>query len=848
MRIDFSITASVAADRCRQLAILIVLLAPAVGVAQLAPDPAFGNAGKVTTQISSFTDDGASALAVDGQGRVLVASRKAGGGISRHLADGSLDPTFGIQGVRRLDIYAADLLLQSDGKIVVVGTRQPGNGTTSDWQVVRLLGDGSVDSSFGSGGVLSVDWYGNDDVASSVALDAAGNIVVGGYAFVTGQGIAFALLAVDASGAILHQRTVKLLSNSADICKKVLVQQDGKIICAGLTRAFGNAAMAVVRYLPDYQLDPSFGTGGAATVVFDTGRAEANSAVLLSDGSIILGGYVGESDSNLALARLTSNGALDTTFGVGGRVVHSISGDLSETIEDMVQLQGDLFVTASTDETGKFALLRFHLNGVIDITFGSAGLALAGFNGNSDISESLTVHQGALLVGGFVGAVTNSELDNIGLAQFLPTGALDTSFNGTGLREISLRGPVKSSAVGAVRQSDGKIVAAGNVGVSIYDQNFSLARFLHDGSLDGSFGEQGMVVTDFLDRQDAPTAITVQTDGRLLVTGYVAVPPGNVKDIGVVRYTVAGALDSSFGVGGKVRLDVDGDVDIARAISVQVDGRILLAGDSTYPSLGSAQNLTLLRLMADGSRDTAFGTNGVANVSVATFDFGTALAVQSDGKILVGGRGIGDFSLARFTTTGVLDAAFGNNGKVTFDFAGQTDVLNALLIVPDWNAQGERILAVGSARSSSSSSSEAFAAVLLDPNGNPEPGFGNGGAVKVDLVPGQSDVATSAALLGDRLVLAGKVPSTTGLSVSFAMLGLTANGIPDPSFTVDGSATQVNFFSGNAQATAVVTSPQGEVTLVGWTTDPTQGTPRQGFALARFSDGDRIFSNGFEAF
>ena len=86
MRIDFSITASVAADRCRQLAILIVLLAPAVGVAQLAPDPAFGNAGKVTTQISSFTDDGASALAVDGQGRVLVASRKAGGGISRHLA------------------------------------------------------------------------------------------------------------------------------------------------------------------------------------------------------------------------------------------------------------------------------------------------------------------------------------------------------------------------------------------------------------------------------------------------------------------------------------------------------------------------------------------------------------------------------------------------------------------------------------------------------------------------------------------------------------------------------------------------------------------------------------------
>ncbi len=115
-----------------------------------------------------------------------------------------------------------------------------------------------------------------------------------------------------------------------------------------------------------------------------------------------------------------------------------------------------------------------------------------------------------------------------------------------------------------------------------------------------TFGQQGIVTTDFAGGEDDAMAIAAQADGRLLVAGQVREPVTG-GDIGIARYTTAGALDTGFGVGGLVSIDVDGDGDVARAIKLQSDGRILLAGDSRYPSLGYSQNMTVVRLMADGS-------------------------------------------------------------------------------------------------------------------------------------------------------------------------------------------------------------------------------------------------------
>ena len=254
----------------------------------------------------------------------------------------------------------------------------------------------------------------------------------------------------------------------------------------------------------------------------------------------------------------------------------------------------------------------------------------------------------------------------------------------------------------------------------------------------------------------------------------------------------------------------------------------------------------VLRLRADGSRDTTFGNNGVANASIGTYDFGNALAVQSDGKILIGGIGNANFAIARFLTNGTRDNTFGSSGIVTFDFAGQYDDLRDLLVLPNWNGQGERLLAVGSAFTTSSASSQQFAAAMFDLNGNLETGFGTGGKVMVDLMPGQADVATKVARMGNRLVLAGY--STLNAQTDFAMLGLTMDGAADTSFTVDGSAIFVDYFASTDHANSIVIGSQGDVALVGSAFDPTRGFFGKMFALARFSDGDRIFSNGFDTF
>ena len=682
----------------------------------------------------------------------------------------------------------------------------------------------------------------------AVALDAAGNILVGGQAYVPGFGSAFALLKLDASGSVLQQVAKKIYTGTADFCQDVLIQTDGKIVCAGLARNFDTAVMVAVRFQADLQLDSGFGTDGVAAVTFAGGPAEANSAVLLDSGAIILGGFVSDAssgDRDLALARLTATGVLDTTFGSSGRVIRPIAGDSSESIEAMQLFQGSLYVTASTFETDDFALLHFAVDGTPDNGFGSGGLARVDFNGKTDTSRALAVHQGALLVGGAVAAAVNNASDDIGLARFLPAGTLDTSFGNGGMREVSLRGPVNATALDAVAQADGKIVAVGRVGVSLHDRDFALARYLADGSLDPAFGQQGIVTTDFANDQDNAMAAALQTDGKLLAAGEVHIPPATSNDVGVARYLPDGTLDTSFGSGGLVSLDVDGNSDTVRALAVQDDGRILLAGNSTFPSQGFDRNFTVIRLLADGSRDTTFGSNGVANVSIGNFDEGHALALQADGKILVGGIGDGDFAVARFLANGQLDAGFGVGGVAIHDFAGEFDFLQHLQVVPDWNGMGERILAVGSARSTSSASSEAFAALMLDLDGNPEAGFGSNGEVVDDLLPGQAETATSAMLVNDRIVLAGE--GTVSGQTDFAMLGLTMTGNPDPGFSVDGSATFVDFFAASDQANAVVTQSSGRVVLIGEAFDPVRGYAGQMFGLARFADADLIFSNGFES-
>jgi uncharacterized delta-60 repeat protein len=234
----------------------------------------------------------------------------------------------------------------------------------------------------------------------------------------------------------------------------------------------------------------------------------------------------------------------------------------------------------------------------------------------------------------------------------------------------------RSFANAVAVQPDGKILAAGATFVGGVGNEWALARYNGDGSLDASFGTGGLVITDI-----APEIIdlALQPDGKIVAGGRGS---GNFA---LARYNPDGSLDTSFGTGGKVATDWGGD-DAIFSVALQPDGKIVAAGDS----LSSTADFVLARYSLDGSLDSSFGTGG----KVIT-DFGgvggraNAVVLQPDGKIVAAGISVhaanpATFALARYNVDGSLDSSFGIGGKVTTSFGGAFgDVANALVLQPD---------------------------------------------------------------------------------------------------------------------------------------------------------------------
>ncbi|HSH26301.1 MAG TPA: delta-60 repeat domain-containing protein, partial [Wenzhouxiangella sp.] len=284
--------------------------------------------------------------------------------------------------------------------------------------------------------------------------------------------------------------------------------------------------------------------------------------------------------------------------------------------------------------------------------------------------------------------------------------------------------------------------------------------------------------------------------------------------------------------------------DTARDLIVQPDGRILVAGEGKFPSHGYTTDFVVVRLEADGSLDAGFGTSGVASHSINTYDWTTAVALLAGGQIVVGGHSDKKYTFVRFTSNGSLDAGFGTGGVVQVDFAGELDVLQDLIVLDDWQGQGERIVAVGSARTGSSVTTEDFAAVMLTGNGALEPGFGSGGKMTFDF-DGASDQAFSVTeTTGGGLVLAGRFTSSN--RYGFAALALSADGTPDSSFFQTGAGFTQNFTATSQDSVAAAIARDGNLNLVGTSFDQSGSGGLQKVALARLAASTRIFSDRFE--
>jgi uncharacterized delta-60 repeat protein len=197
------------------------------------------------------------------------------------------------------------------------------------------------------------------------------------------------------------------------------------------------------------------------------------------------------------------------------------------------------------------------------------------------------------------------------------------------------------------------------------------------GDLDPASGSGGRVLRDVSLQQSRADATAIQNDGRIIVAGgSFRVPTG--RDFAIARYNPGGTLDPTFGVGGKVFTDFGSPLDGVTAITIQPDGRIIAAG--TTETFDTGENFALARYNSDGTLDLTFGAGGKVTTDFASGnDRASAVTLQPDGRIVVAGttfnagtETLSDFALARYNPDGTLDATFGVGGKVTTDLSGNS--------------------------------------------------------------------------------------------------------------------------------------------------------------------------------
>ena len=371
------------------------------------------------------------------------------------------------------------------------------------------------------------------------------------------------------------------------------------------------------------------------------------------------------------------------------------------------------------------------------------------------------------------------------------SGDLDPTFGGgDGLAILS--GSSFSRAPGLAIQRDGRIVAGGGIG-----NHFGLVRLLTDGTPDPTFGTNGIVITNFGGSEEI-RGLAIQPDGRIVAVGSSVSTAG--RRFAVARYTPDGTLDATFDTDGKVLTALPGRGGEATAVALETVGdavRIVVAGTAFTGAALTDEDVAVVRYNADGSLDTTF--NGSGQVVLLNFgrpEFPSSVAIQADGKIVVGGtadsgNGTFDFLLVRIEATGALDGTFGvpagsgdytSGGQVTTDFSdafappiAADDVLGGIAIQPDG-----KIVAGGFAEDQETGAA-TFALARYEADGTLDPAFGAGGLARTPAGWG-----AALALRPDAKILLG---GFAGLSRDFTLAQYDADGSLDATFGTGGVVT-----------------------------------------------------------
>lgn len=388
-------------------------------------------------------------------------------------------------------------------------------------------------------------------------------------------------------------------------------------------------------------LDPTFDSDGKV-VTNIRGVDEIHAIVIQPDGKIVA---AGTSDKDFSLARYNPNGSLDSTFDSDGKVLTDING--VDNIANAIALQNNgKIVVAGYNSIGSehdFALARYNSNGSLDSTFDGDGIVVTDRDQAELCNAVAILSDGDIIAAG----VTDRWFENdFMLIRYSSNGSLGF------IRITSIKLHDFANAIAI--QPDGKIIVAGdsfNAGGTL---DFSLVRYNSNLSLDTTFDYDGKVVTDIRGQDNYGYALALQPDGKIVMAGTTG-----LNDFALVRYNSNGSLDSTFDGDGIVVTDFGG-IDVAKAVAIQADGKIVAAGLSNR--LGT-YDLALTRYNTNGSLDTTFDEDGKVLTNIGTTDYGYAVALQSNGKIVAAGESDENYALARYLAiSSGIEQTFYSNG------------------------------------------------------------------------------------------------------------------------------------------------------------------------------------------
>jgi uncharacterized delta-60 repeat protein len=568
-------------------------------------------------------------LALQGDGKVLVGHQY---GLTRLNSDGTPDTNFNgnVWSDYSDDENVYAIALQPDGKVLVGGSFATQIGTDFPFGVARLNADGSLDTTFNPG-------TGASGSVSSLALQTDGTVVIGG-SFTSVNGTSRSRIArLNGDGRL--DTSFDPGSGANDFVRSVTLQFDGKVLIGGVfTLVNGTSRRGIARLYMNGTLDGTFdpGTGVTGTGSGFGASSIVNSLVLQSDGKVLLGGFfatVGGSNRN-DIARLNPNGTLDASFqpgsGVDGPgIVASVGvGSMALQPDGRVLLGGDFRLVNGLVRS---RIARLTMNGVPDLAF-NVGTGVDG-----SVYGALQSGGKPLIAGLFS---TVNELARSGMARLNADGTGDSTFTpGSG----ATPGP---SVYSLTLQADGKVLIAGTFTQVNGTNRNRVARLNPGGSLDGSFEPgTGVAGTDFT----IIKSVAVQSDGAVLVGGSFATFNGMARN-SLAKLHADGTLDSSF-------IPATTDVDVVNCIIMQPDGRILVGG---YSNRTDAEYIfktyKLIRLNANGTLDTTF--QPAMGPITQNDTYICAIALQPDGKVIVGGSAEGLGGVVRLNSDGTTDTSF----------------------------------------------------------------------------------------------------------------------------------------------------------------------------------------------